>query len=85
MALKQAQLLAIYFYECSILSTIVTFNVSQSRAMIDRFCQDEVFELTYYIETLGYCAQFLKAPELMSISFPYSNTVFPENLGALDK
>ena len=33
----------------------VTFNilkVSQSRAIIDRFCQDEGFELTYYIETL---------------------------------
>ena len=39
----------------SIWSTSVTFNVlkvSQSRAIIDRFCQDEGFELTYYIETL---------------------------------
>ena len=37
------------------LNIIVTFNalkVSQSRAVIDRFCQDEGFELTYYIETL---------------------------------
>ena len=36
-------------------TTTVTFNVlkvSQSRAIIDRFCQDEGFELTYYIETL---------------------------------
>ena len=34
---------------------MLTFNVlkvSQSRAIIDRFCQDEGFELTYYIETL---------------------------------
>ena len=39
----------------SIWSTTVTFNilkVSQSRPMIDRFCHDEGFELTYYIETL---------------------------------
>ena len=38
--------------------TIVTFNVlkvSQSRAIIDTFCQEEGFELTYYIETLGRC------------------------------
>ena len=35
--------------------TIVTLNVlkvSQSRGMIDRFCQDEGFELIYHIETL---------------------------------
>ena len=39
----------------SIWSTTVTFNVlkvSQSRAIIDSFCQDYGFELTYYIETL---------------------------------
>ena len=40
----------------SIWSYTVTFNVllkvSQSRAIIDRFCQEEGFELTYYIETL---------------------------------
>ena len=29
------------------------YSVSQSRAIIDRFCQDEGFELTYYIETLA--------------------------------
>ena len=41
--------------EFNIQSSIVTFNVlkvGQSRAIIDRFCQDEGFELTYYIETL---------------------------------
>ena len=35
---------------------MVTFNVlkvCQSRAIIDKFCQDEGFELTYFIETLG--------------------------------
>ena len=43
-------------FKFRILSTNVTFNVlkvSQSRAIIDRFCQEEGFELTYYIETLG--------------------------------
>ena len=53
--LKQARLLGIYTLIVNIWFTIVTFNVlkvSQSRAIIDRFCQDEGFELTYYIETL---------------------------------
>ena len=39
----------------SIWSTSATFNVlkvSQSRAIFDRFCREEGFELTYYIETL---------------------------------
>ena len=42
---------------------MVTFNVlkdSQSRAIIDWFCQDEGFELTYYIETLDKIAIGLK-------------------------
>ena len=32
--------------------TFDVLKVSQTRAIIDRFCQDEDFELTYYIETL---------------------------------
>ena len=51
----EARLLAIYKFQKSIWPTIVTFivlKVCQSRATIHRFCQDEEFELTYYIETL---------------------------------
>ena len=50
-----SQLLGIYTNDVSIWFEILTFNVlkgSQSRAIIDKFCQDEGFELTYYIETL---------------------------------
>ena len=52
---QQSRLLGLSMLVVSIWCTVVTFNVlkvSQSRAIIDRFCQDEGFELTYYIETL---------------------------------
>ena len=55
MTLKQARLLGLYMSWFSIWFRSVSFNVlkvSQSRAIIDRFYQDEGFELTYYIETL---------------------------------
>ena len=53
--LKQARLVGIYKSCLSIWSTIVTLivlKICQSRAITDKFCQDEGFELTCYIETL---------------------------------
>ena len=61
----QARLFGIYTCRHSIWSINVTFNelkVSQSRAIIDRFCQKEGFELTYYIETLRCGSLALQVP-----------------------
>ena len=54
---------------------MVSFNllkVSQSRAIIDSFCQDEGFELTYYIETLItiVCAYLMISLRRCHFSFP---------------
>ena len=45
-------------------------KVSQSRAIIDRFCQDEGFELTYYIETLGVALKTLTTENVMKFKTP---------------